>query len=160
MLELVFEKLDNWVANENRLASSGSGLLIPKSNFKLVGQYGLLEANLSFEITTTMDVDAISNARFEVLVKLGELLAANGQELDPLSNEIWMPQETEYAEFYVGKFILVERALPEFILLSKAMKAPEKNLLLIRRYIAFGPPKKFFDLAEKYKVNLEAFLGV
>jgi len=69
-----------------------------------------------------------------------------------------MPQETEYEIFFVGKWLKAYLARPEYVLLSKAMNAPKKNKALIVEYLASEPPAKFFELAKKYKVDLDQFL--
>ncbi len=69
-----------------------------------------------------------------------------------------MPRETEYTEFYFGKWVKAYLAKIEFVMISKAKKAPEKNKALIIEYIAVGPSKSFFELAAKYKVDLDSFL--
>ena len=43
-------------------------------------------------------------------------------------------------------------------LISKALKAPEKNRNILIEYLAKNPTDNFFMLAEKYKVNLESFV--
>ncbi len=78
--------------------------------------------------------------------------------LDPLGNEVWMPDETKFVEKFVGSYVRVLVALPEYILLSKALKAPVKNKKLIRDYLALGPSQIFLDLANKYEIDLEQFL--
>ncbi len=60
--------------------------------------------------------------------------------------------------FFKGKWLKAYLAKPEYILLSKAMKAPEKNKALIVEYLASEPPATFFNLVQKYKVNLDKFL--
>ncbi|WP_171039902.1 hypothetical protein, partial [Streptococcus pseudopneumoniae] len=70
-----------------------------------------------------------------------------------------MPDETQYSGFYTGKWVDVTLAKPEYILVSKALKAPDKNKQLIADYISSGPPEIFYELAEKYKVDLEKILG-
>lgn len=49
-------------------------------------------------------------------------------------------------------------AEPEAVLVSKALKAPDKNRVLITDYLAHGPSPRFLALAEKYHVDLEQFL--
>jgi len=77
---------------------------------------------------------------------------------DELSNEIWMPEETKYISIYKGQSVDGYYAEPEYVLLSKALKAPEKNKNLIIQYISIGPSQLFLDLCSKYQVNLEVFL--
>jgi hypothetical protein len=158
MLAKIFGKLDQWVSSENKAAQAESFRPIPKSVFKVVGQAALLEANLEFGIATTVDVDILNNAKHEVAAKLNELLLAEGLELDPLSNQIWMPEKTIYTTLYKGEWTHALLAQTEYIMVSKAIKSPEKNKVLLRTYIAHRPPKLFFDLCEKYKINLKSLI--
>ena len=140
MLAAIFERLDQWVSAENHDAVVEGFLSLPKSIFRVVGQAALLEAKLQFSVAATVDVDVLNNAKHEVVAKLGELLVAEGLELDPLSNQIWMPSETEY------------------IMVSKSLKSTAKNKALLRSYIASRPPEIFFTLCEKYKVDLSLII--
>jgi hypothetical protein len=158
MLADIFARLDQWVANENQAAKSEGLRTIPKSVFKVVGQAALLEAKLEFSVATTVDVDILNNAKHEVVAKLNELLVAEGLELDPLSNEIWMPDETKYTDLYRGDWTHAVLAQTPYIMVSKALKSPEKNKILLRSYIAHRPPKIFFDLCTKYAVNLQSIV--
>ena len=47
---------------------------------------------------------------------------------------------------------------PDAVLISKAYKAPEKNMGLITEYLAKGASERFFELAQKYAVDLEQFV--
>ncbi len=47
----------------------------------------------------------------------------------------------------------------DFVFIAKAIKAPEKNRPLLTEFIAEGASDRFFKLADRYKVNLEALLG-
>lgn len=158
MLADIFARLDQWVANENQAAKSEGLRTIPKSVFKVVGQAALMEAKLEFSVATTVDVDILNNAKHEVVAKLNELLVAEGLELDPLSNEIWMPDETKYIDLYRGDWTHAVLAETPYIMVSKALKSPEKNKILLRNYIAHRPPKIFFDLCTKYAVNLQSIV--
>ena len=157
-LAAVFERLDQWVTAENQSATIEGFRLLPKSIFRVVGQAALLEANVQFNVAATVDVDVLNNAKHEVVAKLSELLMAEGLELDPLSNEIWMPSETLYIEIFKGDWVTAMRAETEFIMVSKALKAPSKNRVLLRNYVAMRPPTSFFKMCEKYNVDLNAVI--
>ena len=108
MLAGIFERLDLWVAGENRLAGAQGFREIPKSEFRVVGQAALLEAKLNFSVAATVDVDILNNAKHEVV--------------------------------------------------AKALKAPAKNAVLIRNYVAHQPSGSFFELCDKYSVDLKSIL--
>jgi len=158
MLAGIFERLDLWVAGENRLAGAQGFREIPKSEFRVVGQAALLEAKLNFSVAATVDVDILNNAKHEVVAKLREILISEGLELDSLSHQIWMPDETEYADLYQGEWVRAFLAGTEYIMLSKALKAPAKNAVLIRNYVAHQPSGSFFELCDKYSVDLKSIL--
>ena len=158
MLKSVFEKLDLWINAENQMAARERVPLLKKSEFRVVGQNALLEAHLNLDIASTADVDTIDNANHIVRVKLNELLKAQGMELDPLGNEIWMPEETQYTDIFIGDWVKAMRALPVFVMVSKAKFAVEKNKSLIRQYMAQQAPDEFFELCERHQVDLDAVL--
>ena len=99
-LATIFERLDQWVTAENQSATIEGFRLLAKSIFRVVGQAALLEAKVQFNVAATVDVDVLNDAKHEVVAKLSELLIAEGLELDPLSNQIWMPIETQYVEIF------------------------------------------------------------
>lgn len=158
MLNGVFKNLDNWMTEEVKAALKDGLLPIKECEFKIVGQTALLEAALNLNLAATADVDAYTNAQYVVKAKLNEMLKAVGLELDPLSDEIWMPRETKYIPFFKGDLVRASRADPVHVLVSKAHKAPAKNRILIASYIAGEPPAEFFTLCKSYKVDLAAIL--
>jgi hypothetical protein len=159
MLTEVLKNLDNWVIEENRARSARAVLLLPEVQIRVIGQTALIEANLNLEIVATMDVDLIDQIEHTVKQKFEELLKVYGKTLDPVGHEAWMPAETEYHEIFKGEWIAGSLAKPVFIILSKAKFAPEKNGNLIADYLASDALDiRIFDLAEKYKVDLDQFV--
>lgn len=158
MIAEIFEKLDQWVGQQNAEATREGLPAIPRCEFRIVGQTALMEANLKIDLASTADVDAMNNATYAVIAKLNDLLQAKGLEYDQLSNEIWMPPESKYVDVFRGTWVVAIRAEPEFVMLSKAKKARAKNKKLLQQYIASSPPRTFFDLCQKYKVNLKQIL--
>ncbi|MCX6119926.1 MAG: hypothetical protein NT027_20515, partial [Proteobacteria bacterium] len=150
--------LDQWIDSQNLEAHRDGFRPIPKCEFRVVGQLALMEANLNLPIAATQDFDAFHNAHHLVMTKLNHLLSVNGLIFDMLSTEIWMPDEVQYVDVYAGKWVSVVRARPEYIMLSKAKMALEKNRVLLRQYISSRPPVIFFDLCLKYNVNLDHIL--
>jgi hypothetical protein len=150
----MFESLDRWIEEQNAEARREGFIGIAKCTFRIVGQAALFEANIDIEMATTIDVDAFHDAESLVVAQLSEILRQNGLEYDELSNEIWMPEETKYTDLYRGANVTVLVAMPEFVLLSKAKMALAKNKVLLREYIASGPPESFFSLCQTYSVNM------
>ena len=100
----------------------------------------LLEAGLSIHVPATMDVDAFATYEYAVKKQFEVLLKEVGRELDPVGHEAWMPSETEYSEYFEGEYVWAYLARPEFVMISKASKAPKKNRVLIVEYLASEPP--------------------
>lgn len=158
MLKKIFEELDKWIQEQNLERQKDGVMEICSCEIQVIGQTALVEANLSLHVPATMDVDVLANYEYLVKKKFEELLRQNGKYLDPVGHEAWMPSETEYSDFYIGKWVRAYLAKAEYVMLSKAMKAPNKNNSLITEYLASSPCDNFFKLAEKYKVDLEFFL--
>ena len=158
MLKKVFKALDTWIEAQNEEREQEGMLKLGICEIRVLGQTALIEANLSIHVPATMDVDVFAKCEHSVRRKFEDLLKEIGKELDPVGHEAWMPKETEYDDFFTGKWVNAYLAAPEYILISKAKKAPTKNRALLVEYIASGPPKKFFALANKYEIDLGSFL--
>ena len=131
---------------------------MPKAEIKVVGQTALIEANVQLALLATTDVDVFTKAQWEITKKLDELLQQQGRHLDPLSSEIWMPKETKYDVIFSGQHVEGSLAQADYVLLSKALKAPGKNQNLITEYLAKGASERFLALATRYNIDLEQFV--
>ncbi|MBI3018116.1 MAG: hypothetical protein HYY62_09060 [Deltaproteobacteria bacterium] len=158
MLKEVLKELDVWVRNENKERSSQGTLLLRKTIIRILGQTALLEAKLQLEMVGTVDVDAYIEGEHVVRKQFDELLQKRKHHLDPDSEKVWMPPETEYQIFYQGECIDGFLAHPDDVLISKALKAPERNRSLLISYLAQGASKKFLKLAKKYHLDLKRFI--
>jgi hypothetical protein len=118
----------------------------------------LMETGVKLTLAATKDVDVYADYDDSVEREFGRLLAAAGHELDPVGHEIWMLRETRYTKLYAGRFVQMLLADPDAVLVSKALKAPAKNLPLIVEYLAAGASGRFLELADQYHLNLEQFL--
>jgi len=157
MLAEVAEELDRWVVDKNLHDKSDGLPRVKPCTIRVLGQSALLEAGLPVRLAATRDVDVRANYEDAVRRRFAELLATRGRELDPLGDEIWMPGETKYTLAFGGAFVRLLLAEPEAILVSKALKAPAKNHALITEYLAVAPTPRFWNLAQKYAVDLEQF---
>jgi hypothetical protein len=157
MLKEVFKKFDKWIEGENT-ERDATGAQKLKCDVYIIGQTALLEAKLQIQLAATMDVDLFRQLHGPMREKLDVLFAQYGKKIDPVGHEAWMPIETQFDLLFSGKFASCFIAKPEYILISKAKKAPIKNKNLIIEYIGNKPSKLFFDLAKKYEVRLEDFL--
>lgn len=109
-------------------------------------------------LAATVDVDIYRVLEYSVNRKLVSLLEEEGKTLDPVGHEAWMPKETEWNSIFEGEYVSGYIAKPEYIMISKALKSPEKNRVLLLEYLAMDPPEQFFELAKKYEIKLEDFL--
>ncbi|MBI3018567.1 MAG: hypothetical protein HYY61_01555 [Deltaproteobacteria bacterium] len=117
-----------------------------------------MEAKVQLEMIGTADVDAYIEGDSVVRKQFDELLQKRGYHLDSDSEKIWMPSETEYYLFYQGQAVDGFLAHPDDVLISKALKAPQRNRTLIVSYLARGASKKFLKLAQKYHLDLKKFV--
>jgi hypothetical protein len=153
----LFLALDQWVARENVRARADGTPTHKKCTIRVLGQAALWNAKVDLTLTATQDLDAYADYDWAVQKELERLLAKNGKVLDPHGHEVWMPRETRYDLLYEGTYVDARVADPDAVLISKACKAPEKNTGLITEYLAKGASKRFFELAQKYALDLEQF---
>ena len=157
MLCPIAERLDDWIAAKNREARANGMLQLGPCRIRLLGQAALLEVSAPLTLAATRDVDVYADYEFAVQAEFARLLRAQGKELDPLGHEIWMPRETEYAVIHAGRFVELSVADIAAILVSKGLKAPVKNRLILTEYLAKGASDRFVRLARKYRLDLEQF---
>jgi len=157
-LAQIFLALDQWVARENVRARAEGMPAYKSCRVRVLGQWALWAAGVDLTLTATQDLDAYGDYEWAVQGELERLLAENGKVLDPHGHEVWMPRETRYNPLYQGTFVEALVADADAVLISKALKAAEKNRALITEYLAKGASKRFFELARKYRVDLEQFV--
>ncbi|MGB5284935.1 MAG: hypothetical protein WBN29_10525 [Polyangiales bacterium] len=154
----LFLALDQWVAKENVRARTDGMLPHKKCTIRVLGQAALWVGKPDLTLTATQDLDAYADFEWAVQRELERLLAKEGKVLDPHGHEVWMPRETRYDPLYKGTHVEAFVADPDAVLISKASKAAEKNKSLITEYLAKGASERFFELAQKYDVDLEQFV--
>lgn len=158
MLLEIAKKLDDWVASQNLEAASQGFLRLRPCRIRVLGQIALLEGGAPLTLAATKDVDVYANYDSGIEAEFRRLLAQRGLELDPLGEEVWMPKETEYTSIFSGQYVELQLAEVDAILISKALKAPQKNRLVITEYLSTGASRRFLSLAKKYRVDLESFV--
>jgi hypothetical protein len=158
MLVRLAQELDAWIVERNLEARAEGLPTVRPCTIRVLGQAALFETGIRLTLAATKDVDVRADYEDTVRREFERLLAREGRELDPFGHEVWMPEETRYSELFAGKFVRLLLAEPEAVLVSKALKAPRKNGPLLTEYLAQGPTARFFELATKYRVNLEQFL--
>jgi hypothetical protein len=158
MLPEMAHALDAWVARENRVRQREGSPGLPKCRIRLLGQMALFEQKVPLALVATNDVDVVADYPFPVEREFRRLVEREGKFIDPTPTEIWMPPETQYRLLVDGRWVRLEVAEVDAVLLSKALKAPEKNRQLVVEYLARGASSRFFDLADRHGLDLEAFL--
>ena len=124
----------------------------------MLGQSALWAAGVDLTLTITQDLDAYGDYEWAVQKELERLLAEHDKVLDPHGHEVWMPRETRYDPLYQGTFVEALVADADAVLIPKALKAADKNRTLVTEYLAKGASERFFELARKYRVDLEQFV--
>jgi hypothetical protein len=158
MLYKVFAELDEWAIKASQKDIAEGLLPMGYCLIQVVGQTALLEAKLDIHLAATADVDLHQQIEYVFHKKLEELLKKRGKFLDPVGHEAWMPPETTFKTIFKGNYVEGAVAQPEYVLISKALKAPERNKELLAEYLASHPSDLFYTLAKKYKVPLEEFV--
>lgn len=154
----IFLALDQWVAGENAQARAEGTPAYKRCSVRVLGQSALWAAGVDLALTVTQDLDAYGDYEWAVQQELERLLRAKGKVLDPHGHEVWMPRETRYDTLYQGTFVEALVADIDAVLISKALKAADKNRALVTEYLAKGASERFFELARKYRVDLEQFV--
>ncbi len=104
----------------------------------------------------TVDVDATVRGEYWIQKKFEELLLEEGLELDPVADEIWLPVEATFTTVFSETILTCLRLDPLGALTSKAIKAREKNRILIRQALpVYGAPLE--GLIKKYGGDLTYF---
>jgi hypothetical protein len=101
---------------------------------QVLGQTSLLMDNVipsKISLTRTNDLDALVKGRSLELVIFRKVLKSNGLVLDELSSDIWIPKGASFVPYYDSSAVKVSYLDPISALVSKAVKAKEKNRVLI-----------------------------
>lgn len=127
--------------------------VLPPAELKILGQMALMansEINQKIHLTATKDLDALIVGPWSVRLALKDLLNEFGLILDESSQEIWIPPNAKYLQFYQDQKLTVYLLDPLSVLVSKGVKAPEKNRFLIEEALTiYG--HELSDLITKYK---------
>lgn len=142
-------------------------LLSEKVKIQILGQMSLLmnpEVNSRIQLMGTRDVDALLKGRWGQTKIFREVLNEKGLTFDELSGEIWLPKDAKFIEYYDSHYVNVSYVDPISALTSKAVKAAEKNKVLITdalkvygdqlaaKITSNGGDVSFFALGRKMKL--------
>ena len=152
-LGLIFTELDRRVTALNLERAEFSGIKIGRSEIRVLGQMSLLTNDwVSHQIVLaeTGDLDAHVRADRIVEMELRAILIKNGLVYDESSNEIWIAPQSKFEMLFELSNLTILRLDPESCLVSKAIKAKEKNKILIQEALSSGA---FPTLAARIEMN-------
>jgi hypothetical protein len=152
-LESLFQRLDQKIEELNRQRRADGLIPVSKAKVQLLGQVSLLaneKVSVVLTLATTGDLDAFLRMDEAVKSEFIEALKTYGWVYDEDSYLIWIPPGAFFTTLFDLGHILVESIDPESALVSKAVKAPVKNKILIREAIA---SEKFPTLVERIVAN-------
>lgn len=155
----ILKHLDHEIDQENQRRRKEGDFGLPRTEIKILGQMSLIsnpEVSAQINLFSTFDVDALIEGHYWVKTEFEKLLKNNALELDPLSDEIWIPSESTFSEFFLSVRLICSRLDPVYALASKAIKAKEKNKLLIAQALdVYGDDLK--KLIKKYGGDIRYF---
>lgn len=157
----IFNKLNDQLEADNAERREESSRLIQKALIKILGQTSLLiqpELTYQLSLVQTGDLDAKLDAEHAVKTRLKEILPEYKFIYDEDSEMVFIPDGSSFAEFVDLSMVKVLVIDPESALVSKAVKAPDKNRQLIREAIASGDYKNLIDRIIKEGGNLKNFI--
>lgn len=113
----------------------GEDFLSNKIEIQMLGQMSLMmnrDIATKMTLAHTYDVDALLKGRTGEVQVFRKVVKSNGLAFDELSKEIWVPKDAKFLEYYDSPYVKVTYLDPISALTSKAIKAKEKNRILIR----------------------------
>lgn len=161
ILNKVFLELDTRISEENKNRRRDGGRTVSHAVIKIIGQASLLaqpELTISLTLAQTGDLDAFLDCDYFIKSTLKEILPQYGLIYDEDSPLVFVPKGSQFAIFSEYKNLTVKIIDPESALVSKAVKAPEKNKLLIREAIASGEYSGLIDRIELEGGDLKNFI--
>lgn len=135
----LFVELDSLIVAENREREARGGLIISPAKIQVLGQVSLIlneEVVRRIPLFATQDIDVLVDGDIFVVNSFRRLLEKRYLQFDLLAREVWLPRDATFIPIYHGERLEVQILDPLSALTSKAVKAPEKNLALIREALA------------------------
>ncbi len=135
LIKEIFTKLDQRVDKENFRRREDGEPALKKSKVLILGQTSLLldkKLSVRLGLLQTADLDAKLDMEYFVKQKLKELLKEKGLIYDEDSDKIFIPKDSRELDIFDFKNVAVARLDSESVIVSKAVKAPEKNRQLIQ----------------------------
>jgi hypothetical protein len=159
LLEKISKILEDEISLANLERAKNSEPRIKPIKITILGQFALIiNQGISEKIplAATMDVDALFEGDWSFRKIFERTLKDSGLILDELSSEIWIPPQSQYVCYYKSAQITIQGLTPIYCLLSKAIKAPDKNkVLIINALEIYGT--ELSDLIKKFNGDLNFF---
>ena len=164
MLLDIFKELDERIEAYNATIKDGKATKLRPVEVQILGQFTLLANETVAKVLTlqrTNDLDAVIKKNdWEIKRILNkEILPKHGLHLDMQSDDIWISPGSKYELFHDFKNVRVKLLDPESALVSKAVKDPKKNKVLIIDAIASGEFPNLVQRIEDNGGDLEYFAG-
>lgn len=153
LIKDLFTELNQRIEEIIRQRRDDGLLPIPKARVQLLGQISLLineKAAVELSLAQTGDLDALLSMDNIIKAELKKTLSKHGLIYDEDSYLIWIPPAARFEKLFDFDHIIIESIDAESALVSKAVKAPEKNKQLIREAIA---SEKFPTLVNRILEN-------
>ncbi len=160
-LKSLFQELNASIEEINRERHEKKLSAVSKSKVRLLGQISLLsneKASAILTLAQTGDMDAYLIMDHIVKEELKKVLKKYRLIYDEDSYLIWIPEDAKFNRIFDFNQIVIESIDPESALVSKAVKAPEKNKQLIREAIASSEFPNLVDRILKNGGKLENFI--
>jgi hypothetical protein len=148
----ILESLDAALVAESAQREKDGVPGLSRACIQILGQMSLVlnpDVAKRLELFATQDVDAVIRGDWIVTRLFKAALEAQNLQFDFHSTDIWLPPDAKYIPIFSGQMIDCEILDPVSALTSKAIKAPDKNHLLI------GEALKVYgeELAEKIRTH-------
>lgn len=134
----IFQKLNESIERENQDRIENGMRRISRCEITILGQASLFaqpELTSKLDLVQTGDLDALLKTEHFVKRELKKILAQYRYVYDEDSDKIFIPKGSQFFNFLDLVHLNVKVIDPESALVSKAVKAPEKNKILVRQAI-------------------------
>lgn len=164
LLLTIFRELDEWIEAYNADIAADDGKKLRPIEVRILGQFTLLANDFATRVLTlqrTNDLDAVIRENDWNINRIlnREILPKHGLNLDSQSEDIWLPPGASYELLHDFKNVRVKLLDPESALVSKAVKAKEKNKNLIIEAIASDQFPSLVARIEENGGDLDYFVG-
>jgi predicted nucleic acid-binding protein len=134
IIDQIIEELESLLDSANKQRENMGTPPFKKAEITILGQFSLLmdkSASTLLPLAATADLDALVTGDSIARTLLQSIIKTKALVLDDLSGEIWIPKEAKFIEYYESPLLKVKYLDPISALVSKAIKAKEKNRILV-----------------------------